>query len=411
MLRAHRSLCALSIALVGACADGVSVGSYPLDPRAVRTAGNLTPNAASTSAVVSDFAAHERPSEKEHPFVLDLAAGAAHACVRTFEGYVRCWGSNEYGQLGRAPSDPALTPQVAGRGALALHLFAGPTQTAVLDKSRQIGHWGLFAPYNEDGVTPWSRHDTQGVGPLAGVAFGDQFAIAWDEDGKVIGWGAPDETSFRSAFIVKPVVIVLGFNVSQAAVWSRGGHGHGCLVIPDGTAACWGRNDRGQLGASRVFGIFRIQPLTRVTAMSVGDRFSCATRDDASAWCWGANDAGQLGDETARDHAEASRVRVPAQILSVSTGARHACALTRDGSVWCWGANDHRQLGVGSVELFSVTPLRVVGLPKATAVSLGDDFSCARTEDGRVWCWGNNDVGQLGDGSVVTRAEPRPIAL
>ncbi len=410
MDRAPHTLCAFALALSAGCAaEGESVGSIPLEapPAPLSVTRDLN-----GSVVEGAPPRYDHTPEVDRPFVLDLAAGASHACVRTAEGYVRCWGSNEYGQLGRAPSAAELIPAVAGHGALAQHVFAGPTQTAVLDKSQQFGHWGLFAPRDDDGVTPWSRHDTDGVAPLAGVAFGERFALAWDDEGQLVGWGAPDGPNFSTAFVLKPVIIRIGVPVAQVALWTRDGRGHGCLVVPGGLVGCWGDNDRGQLSASPAeFGILRVPTVSRVVAMSLGDRYSCALRSDATAWCWGANDAGQLGDGTAHDRGFPARVAITSQVLALSTGAHHACALTRDGSVWCWGANDHGQLGASSVELYATTPLRVAGLPKSTAVAVGDDFSCVRTEDGRAWCWGNNSLGQLGDGTTVMRAEPRPISL
>ena len=411
MARVRHASCALALSLASGCADGVSVGSMPLAPE--RTAPSTTPSQGITTPNNLGGGAGQNGSFNEpHEFVLDLATGASHACVRTFEGYVHCWGSNEYGQLGRTPSEFESIPSVAGHGALALHLFAGPTQTAVLDKSRQLGHWGLYAPRNDDGVTPWSQHDTPGVGPLAGVAFGERFALAWDSRGELIAWGAPDGASLTTAFLIKPVRVHLGFPIAHAAVWSRDGEGHGCIVVPWGLVGCWGLNDRSQLGPpGSDLGILHVPPVDHVASVSLGDRFTCALRSDSKALCWGANNVGQLGDTTTRDHGTPSLVAVPMEVYGIATGAHHACALSRDGGVWCWGANDRGQLGDGSLELFSATPRRVQGLPKSTSVATGDDFTCARTEDGRAWCWGNNSLGQLGDGTQVTRAEPRPILL
>ncbi len=413
MAHARHACCALALALVSGCADGVSIGSMPVTPERAVPIATARLDQLTASNIERGHGGRERPSDDPPPFVLDLVAGASHACVRTFDGYVRCWGSNEYGQLGRAPSEAEPLHSVAGRGDVALRVFAGPTQTAVLDKSQQFGHWGLYAPRDDDGVTPWSRHDTPGVGPLAGVTFGERFALAWDDNGSLVAWGAPDEASLTTAFLIKPARIYLAnFPVAQASVWSRDGKGHGCLLAPTGTMACWGANDRSQLGSSGVDrGVLRIPAITNVVSISLGDRFTCALRNNGSAWCWGANDVGQLGDATALDHGTPSRVAISLEVLSIATGAHHACALSRDGAVWCWGANDRGQLGSSSLELLSSTPLRVQGVPKATAVATGDDFSCARTEDGRAWCWGNNSLGQLGDGTRVMRAEPRPISL
>ncbi len=399
--------------LTAGCEVGVSAGRVPLPPEGPERAVPAAVTTSTTSPVAVDFAAHPRPDTAQRVYVDELVAGAAHACVRSVEGEVRCWGSNEHKQLGRSTSGAFdATPDVAGHGVLTRRVFAGPTQTAALDRDGQLGHWGLFAPRDDDGVTPWSKHDTPGVRPLVGVAFGEAFAIAWDDDGSLVGWGAPDGASFTTAFIIKPVIIHLGFGVSQAAVWSRRGDGHGCLVVADGTVACWGSGAYGQPGMEGdERGIFRVPPVTRVRRVAVGERFSCALRDDATAWCWGGGGLGQLGDGVARVEGGPVRVDVAGEVLALSAGARHACALTRDGAVWCWGVNDAGQLGTASVEVFSATPVRVAGLPKATGVAAGDDFTCALTEDRRAYCWGNNDLGQLGDGSTVRRAAPMPVRL
>jgi alpha-tubulin suppressor-like RCC1 family protein len=129
-------------------------------------------------------------------------------------------------------------------------------------------------------------------------------------------------------------------------------------------------------------------------------------------WCWGKGEQGQLGNG-----ASASS-KVPVQAIGVSdavsltVGDRHSCAAQGDGSVRCWGDNASGQLGDGSVSA-RPTPVVVAAIGEAVmvAAALGIDgsaFSCARTRGGRVWCWGANDVGQLGGGSSSAIA---PVAV
>ena len=87
--------------------------------------------------------------------------------------------------------------------------------------------------------------------------------------------------------------------------------------------------------------------------------------------------------------------------LALSLGVDHACVLFPGGQVGCWGANDRGQLGDGTTTPRTAPSQSVAGLPKATALASGNKWSCALLEDGRVMCWGANDRGQLGDGTMA----------
>lgn len=98
--------------------------------------------------------------------------------------------------------------------------------------------------------------------------------------------------------------------------------------------------------------------------------------------------------------------------VSVGVGAQHSCAVVADGRVWCWGRNDAAQLGDGSTSVAAhPTAVVVVGISNAVTVALGTLFSCAALVDGEVACWGDNAVGQLGDGSTVSRTTPARVPL
>ena len=102
-----------------------------------------------------------------------------------------------------------------------------------------------------------------------------------------------------------------------------GGH-HSCALKPDGSVACWGRNDSGQAPPS-VAGPF--------LAVSSGGSHTCGLKPDGSVACWGLNGSGQAPPSVA------------GPFLAVSAGASHTCGLKPDGSVACWGSNISGQLG------------------------------------------------------------------
>ncbi|MFG2111448.1 Ig-like domain repeat protein [Streptomyces sp. NPDC048718] len=132
-----------------------------------------------------------------------------------------------------------------------------------------------------------------------------------------------------------------------------------------------------------------------------------APTDIALAWGW--NESGQLGDGTTTDRDLPVRVELPAgiRLTSLKGGGRFTLGLTSDGRVLAWGNNDYGQLGDGTT---TRRPLPIeVDLPagvRITAISAGTNFGLALTSDGRVLGWGDNPYGQLGDGTTTSRLTP-----
>ncbi len=145
-------------------------------------------------------------------------------------------------------------------------------------------------------------------------------------------------------------------------------------------------------------------------AIGAGDGHSCAIRKDGTAWCWGSNDFGQLGDSTTTDQTvpvAVSGTKLP-RFQAIAGGDEHTCALGSDSSVWCWGHNNVGQLGNGSTSDFH-TPVAVSNLSDATAIAVGAAHTCAIRADHSVVCWGANYAGQIGNGAFNDQSAPSPI--
>ncbi len=187
---------------------------------------------------------------------------------------------------------------------------------------------------------------------------------------------------------------------------------HACALLGDGAVRCWGLNDSGQLGdgtrtnSSTPVAVAGIMGAAAVTG---GGFHSCVRFPDGTLECWGRNDSGQLGDPTTTADISATPVRVSGitTATAVTAGGFHTCALLQDGTVRCWGQNDSGQLGNGTVLMNSSTPVRVSGITTAVAISAGGWHTCALLQDGTVRCWGRNEDGQLGNGAVIT-SPPTP---
>lgn len=154
------------------------------------------------------------------------------------------------------------------------------------------------------------------------------------------------------------------------------------------------------------------QPAECFLALGAGDEHSCAIRSDGTAWCWGSNSFGQLGDGTTDDQIKPvavvadsnSNTKLPA-FKAIAGGDVHTCALGSDGTVWCWGNNDAGQLGVGSGEFHN--PKQVPNLTGAIAIASGAAHTCAIASDGGVLCWGDNEAGQIGNNGSSNVFQPQ----
>lgn len=152
-------------------------------------------------------------------------------------------------------------------------------------------------------------------------------------------------------------------------------------------------------------------PDCSVALVTTGRYHTCALLDTGDLWCWGRNCDGQLGDgATAQARTSAVCVQGLQDVTDIGLGETHSCALTVGNEVWCWGDNQFGQLGTGDF-VDNLIPAVVIGLPVGQIAQLvsGHDHSCVRLQVGDVWCWGSNLDGQLGAGDFG--AGPAPVRV
>jgi alpha-tubulin suppressor-like RCC1 family protein len=198
------------------------------------------------------------------------------------------------------------------------------------------------------------------------------------------------------------------------------GGNHTCLVNPQGSVFCFGWGSEGQVGDAK-FMTPEPSPATATlaktpvavkglvagaVAIAAGGRHSCAITSGGALYCWGRNQEGELGNGTTTSTAQPTQVvGLPKGVVAVAAGGFFTCAVVEGGALYCWGQNNHGQLGDGTQET-RLTPVPVVGLTQGvTALGAGNYHTCAIVS-GVAKCWGKNSHGQVGDGTTLDRSTP-----
>lgn len=149
---------------------------------------------------------------------------------------------------------------------------------------------------------------------------------------------------------------------------------------------------------------FKTEPM-----VAGGGEHTVALQNNGTVWTWGQNAFGQLGlGSPILRTATPVQVQNLSEVTAVAAGASHTVAVRNDGTVWTWGNNNTGQLGDGTT-IERRTPVRVQNLGGIIAVAAGNQHTLALRNDGTVWAWGLNTSGQLGDGTTTNHHTPQQV--
>lgn len=345
-----------------------------------------------------------------------VTVGGRHTCALTTAGSVKCWGYNGYGQLGDGSSSQMKsTPvDVTGLNSDVTTIYGGGGHTCALITAG-VKCWGLN-DYGQlgDGTTTNKNTPIDVIGldnGITAITTGDNHTCSLGTTGGVKCWGWNDTTNKSTP------VDVIGLESNMTAIAAGGWYT--CGLSMTGGVKCWGWNDYGQLGDGST-----INRTTSVDVAGLGNGINtidggwahtCALNTTGGVKCWGRNSTGQVGDGTTADKSiPVDVVGMGSNVIGITVGgasyAGHTCALTEAGGVKCWGYNELGQVGDGTTTRNKVTPVDVVGLDSGvTAISAGYLHTCALTTAGGVKCWGYNFYGQVGDGTTVNKLIPADV--
>jgi formylglycine-generating enzyme required for sulfatase activity len=351
-----------------------------------------------------------------------VAVGFSGSCAIQNGGRVSCWGFT--GLDSKPAYVPVEVPDLVDARAIA----AGTDHTCVLRAGGSVACWGVDDNGELGSGTVTGGYSKQLLrvaleAPARSVAAGRRHNCAVVGDGDVRCWGLNDFGQLGDGTTTNANSPAKVPNLSDATAVTAG-RSHTCALRRDGNVACWGLNALGQLGnGTRTNAPVPVDVLDvagRATAISAAGSHSCLLAKDGRVSCWGSNAGGQLGDGTDVDSDVPVTVRNLADVTAIAAGGtwpnpfpedlryteEFTCALLSDGSVRCWGGNASGQLGDGT-QRASPLPVAVKGVPiagdedsRAVGISAGRRAACALLRDGSILCWGDNEHGELGDGTV-----------
>jgi alpha-tubulin suppressor-like RCC1 family protein len=347
----------------------------------------------------------------------EFPPGSAPAPGTVPGGPVRLWGSGAFGSLGDGTVADSSVPVAPAGIAVAGGASAGFLHSLAVTAEGTVMGWGYNA-YTQTGIPAGAQIDRPQAIPNFGgaqnVSAGLIHSLALKKDGTVYGWGwngfglvGDGTTSDRSA-PTRAAGLTSVTKVSAGAL-------HSLALRSDGTVWAWGWNGFGQIGdgthADRTTPV-RVPGLHDVIDISAGWYHNLALTRDGTLYSWGWNGVGQIGDGTKTDRP--SPVVVASNIEEISAGLAHSLAITTKQTAMAWGWNALGQLGDGTtVDRSSPVP---ICLPECgwspirpKQLSAGGVHTLATTTDGKVWSWGWNWFGQLGDGTTIDRNLPKPV--
>jgi alpha-tubulin suppressor-like RCC1 family protein len=349
------------------------------------------------------FSSAPTPAFASH--IGSVSAGGQHTCVLTYNGGVKCWGRNHFGQLGNGTIDPsnAYPPgDVTSLTSGVAQVSAGGVHNCALTNSGGVKCWGGgSAGQLGDGLASDSSVPVSVSGLSSGVS-------------KVF-------TGYHSTCAIMSVSSVLkcwGYSygntpqdvsaLSSGVTYASLGVFFTC-ALQNGGVKCWGNNDQGELGDGGACGHPCSTPVSPtglssgVVAITGGEDFTCALTTGGAVKCWGGNYGGQLGDGQACGSSYcatpvtvAGLGGVMVQVLSDDTSSvgLHSCIVTTLDLVKCWGYSGFGQVDGNTSPIIQPAPVNAPVVGYVASVAPGGIHTCAQSTSGSVFCWGDDYYGQ-----------------
>jgi alpha-tubulin suppressor-like RCC1 family protein len=378
-----------------------------------------------------------------------ISARGRHTCGITGQGDLYCWGNDTYDQLGNgsgansSPRPMAVDVNNVVGDASFIQVACGSEHTCALSVQGVAYCWGrdnrgqagnnngaevLGVPMAVDTSTITEEKE------FVQIAAGGETTCAVTAQGYSYCWGRNDNGEVGNGTLTEgeytpQKVDTNVISGEQAAIQITVNTYHSCLLTSEGKSFCWGLDADGLLGNGETLGdssrpspldLQQVRGYQSFKQIAAGWYHTCGLTSEGEAYCWGLDDQGQLGDGEPKENkqhpvrVEASAITTRQLFIEIEAAQYHSCAINTAGKPYCWGLNLDGQVGDNSQENREI-PVEVdladVGNVKSfKKIAAGYISSCGLASDGRIYCWGSDAIGQLGNGDALGQSlVPRPI--
>jgi len=240
----------------------------------------------------------------------------------------------------------------------------------------------------------------------------DSHVLALTTAGKLYAWGDNSYGQIGDGTKTQRTTPVLVLQNETFTDVATGCH-FSMALTTDGRVYTWGCNPYGELGDGTTS--TRTTPVVNTTLSSLaspvasicaGEHFAAAITKAGKLYMWGLNSSGQLGDSTTTKRTIPYNIMPETDFRAVSCSSEgHTLALTTDSRLYTWGLNNCGQLGDGS-KGNRKTPMQIFSGTSIESIRTGDFYSMALAADGKLYTWGSNSYGQLGIGNKTNQTVP-----
>ncbi len=342
-----------------------------------------------------------------------VAAGYGHTLTICADSTVMAFGSNITGQLGNGTTSSSNLPVPTSNLTSVIAVSAGDNFSMALKSDSTVWTWGNNGSGQLGNGTFTQSNvpvQVQGLTGVVSISAGGSHAIVAKADGTLWTWGnnnsgqAGNGTAGVNSNVPTIVTGSAGFVKVSAGV------NHNLALKNDGTVWAMGTGTVGTLGtgnSASSFVLVQSNTLPGVTDIASGQNFCMALNADSTVSAWGLGTFGQIGNGSNTNQFSPVQVNSLTQITSLAQGsfAMHGIARRADGTIWVWGNNDNGQLGDGTLTNNN-SPFQLSAPSDIVEVAIGNIHSVVIKSDGTTWAWGSNNFGQIGDGTNIDTNVP-----